>query len=279
MSSGVLSRPGVSIYYEIRGSGPPLFIVPAAHGTHLTHEELALRLSSQYTVIGFDRRGSLRSRFLSPPTKEQQQTLLKDTVDDIVALIQHLSPDQPVLIYSISLGCMHALELLCTHPDLVREIIVHDPCIPCLLPKQSYEQVSAAFQSTVSIYKAHGPAAASETFVPVVTSDEDRALLRDSPTHKKLLALSILCFNFLFEYELPVLLGYQVPFPVLKAYREKITLIRGELSSTPLTTEPITTLGAELGLPVKIVAGGHLPSATHPEAFTEELLRILGEAL
>ncbi|GKZ89063.1 hypothetical protein AnigIFM59636_010778 [Aspergillus niger] len=242
MSSGVLCRPGVAIYYEIRGSGPPLLIIPAAHGTHLTHEDLALRLSSQYTVIGFDRRGSLRSRFLSPPTEQQQRNLLKDTVDDIVALIQHLSPDQPVLIYSISLGCMHALELLTSYPDL-------------------------------------GSAAASEAFVPVVTSDEDRALLRFSPAHKKLLALSILCFNFLFEHELPILLEYRISHPALKAYRDKITLIRGELSTTPLTTEPITTLGGELGLPVKMVAGGHLPSATHPEAFTQDLLSILGEAM
>ncbi|GKZ66257.1 hypothetical protein AnigIFM50267_011105 [Aspergillus niger] len=279
MSSGVLCRPGVAIYYEIRGSGPPLLIIPAAHGTHLTHEDLALRLSSQYTVIGFDRRGSLRSRFLSPPTEQQQRNLLKDTVDDIVALIQHLSPDQPVLIYSISLGCMHALELLTSYPDLVRQIIVHDPCIPCLLPKPSFEQVSAAFQSTVSLYKSQGPAAASEAFVPVVTSDEDRALLRFSPAHKKLLALSILCFNFLFEHELPILLEYRISYPALKAYRDKITLIRGELSTTPLTTEPITTLGGELGLPVKMVAGGHLPSATHPEAFTQDLLSILGEAV
>jgi acetyltransferase/esterase len=57
----ILEAPGARLYYEVRGGGPLLVLVPGAKGEADTYQHLAKELSGRYRVVTYDRRGFSRS--------------------------------------------------------------------------------------------------------------------------------------------------------------------------------------------------------------------------
>jgi pimeloyl-ACP methyl ester carboxylesterase len=49
---------GVNLYYELRGSGPPLVLLHGLQGDRTTFGELPAALAAHFTVLSFDQRGS-----------------------------------------------------------------------------------------------------------------------------------------------------------------------------------------------------------------------------
>ncbi|XHG07135.1 hypothetical protein AWENTII_010294 [Aspergillus wentii] len=69
VTPGIITRNGVDIYYEVRGKGPFLILIPGAYGMSIPYEKEAECLAAEFTVITFDRRGFLRSSKPAPSTK------------------------------------------------------------------------------------------------------------------------------------------------------------------------------------------------------------------
>src|SRR5262249_57719503 len=58
----VLGVPGALLYYETRGSGTLMVMVPGANGEATAFEGVAEHLAEHYTVVTYDPRGLSRSR-------------------------------------------------------------------------------------------------------------------------------------------------------------------------------------------------------------------------
>lgn len=61
MMTSQLETTDVSLYYTVRGSGPMLLILQGGAGNADGSEALANELSSDFTVVTYDRRGLSRS--------------------------------------------------------------------------------------------------------------------------------------------------------------------------------------------------------------------------
>lgn len=126
----VLDVPGAELYYELRGTGPLLVLVPGAAGSVEPYARLAARLARSYTVAAYDRRGFSRSRLLGDQDRTRR---LETDADDVRALIEHVG-NGPAAVFGNSSGAIVALEVLIRHPSAVRVVVAHEPPVMLALP-------------------------------------------------------------------------------------------------------------------------------------------------
>jgi pimeloyl-ACP methyl ester carboxylesterase len=122
MSTGQLQVNSARLYYEVRGTGPPLLLIPGGtvDSSHFT--AVADLLAAQFRTVTYDRRGNGNS----PRPPSWHATSLAEQADDAAGLIQALGL-APCTVWGGSLGGVILLELLIRRPGLVRAALVHEP--------------------------------------------------------------------------------------------------------------------------------------------------------
>lgn len=276
--NGVLPLEDVSIYYEFQGTGPLIFLISAAYGTCEPYSYLARTLSRHFTVVTFDRRGYFRSAKIDPNAKWSGKTLLADNANDTAALIKKFT-EEPAFVFASSCGCMTAMELLRLYPSLVRKLVLHEPPPSRLLSEANYEEWRPIFRKVVEINRESGSMAAMQKFLPNVTSDREREVIRRTPEYSKLLSLSLITHGFFFDYELGAVIDYEAPLQIMDQYRDKIALLSSVDSTLPTIKEPIRALADKLRLPLNQTEGGHMAYLSHHKDFGRVLMQALGPVL
>ena len=77
MSSSVATKvetlkvPGAHLYYEVRGSGPVLLLMPGGPADATGFRRIADELAAHHTVVTYDPRGLSRSKLESPLDEER----------------------------------------------------------------------------------------------------------------------------------------------------------------------------------------------------------------
>jgi pimeloyl-ACP methyl ester carboxylesterase len=122
---GTLKVPGATVYYEVRGSGPLLVMIPGGPADAGVMADLARKLADRYTVVAYDPRGNARSTVHGAP-KDQQIDIHGD---DAMRLIEALS-DEPAYVFGTSGGGLIGLNLSGRYPGRVRALVAHEP--PCV---------------------------------------------------------------------------------------------------------------------------------------------------
>jgi pimeloyl-ACP methyl ester carboxylesterase len=111
---------GTILYAEVRGSGPAVLLIHAGGEDAEQWRPVAKRLTD-FTVVTYDRRGTLRSgRDAWPGAGSAQHA------DDAAGLLGALGVDD-VLVFGASSGGIPALQLALRHPDLIRRALVYEP--------------------------------------------------------------------------------------------------------------------------------------------------------
>jgi proline iminopeptidase len=111
---------GVSIYYEIRGTGPDTVLF--VHGTPSTMYMLARdfgALERDFTLVFFDQRGGGRSQLVLAPDSLRWE----DHVADMEALRRHLGIGRAHL-FALSWGAVLAVRYAELHPDRVDRMVL-----------------------------------------------------------------------------------------------------------------------------------------------------------
>ncbi|MFC5501083.1 alpha/beta fold hydrolase [Lysinimonas soli] len=135
MTDRILTRPGADIAYSISGSGP---VVVSAHGlTSSRSNEDLLGLSpeplaAQHTVVRYDARGHGRSTGKLSADDYRWSRL----ADDLLALIDEVSPDAPVDAIGASMGCGTVLHAVLRDPERFRRLVL-------VIPPTAWETRSA----------------------------------------------------------------------------------------------------------------------------------------
>ena len=130
IQTNILDVPGARLYYEVRGSGPLMLMVPGATGSAYSFQKVAEHLAAHYTVVTYDRRGFSQSQLNGPQDYAHR---LETDADDIRRLIEHLSKE-PAIVFGSSSGGIIVLEVLIRHPSVVRTLVPHEPAAVRLLP-------------------------------------------------------------------------------------------------------------------------------------------------
>ncbi len=113
----VTSEDGTKIAYEKTGKGPTVILVGGALASRLDHVKLAERLSENYTVYNFDRRGRGDSGDTKPYAVRRE-------IEDIEALIDQAGGS--AFVYGISSGACLALEAGSTLGGKIKKIAVYE---------------------------------------------------------------------------------------------------------------------------------------------------------
>ena len=149
---------GAELYYEVRGTGPPVLLIMGATGDGGHFDAFADLLADEFTVISYDRRGNGRS----PVPAGWQTTSPEEQADDAAALLDALGTG-PAAVFGTSSGGNFALCLLVRHPGWVRGAILHEPGLYALV--DDFDAVRAPVRALVQeAMEAGGPPAAVERF-------------------------------------------------------------------------------------------------------------------
>ncbi len=106
-----------SIHYETAGSGQPIVFIHAGIADSRQWNNEFLRFSESFNVIRYDMRGFGRSE----PVEGEFTHL-----DDLIALLEHLHVDEPVILVGCSMGGGTALDYVLKEPDKVKALVLVD---------------------------------------------------------------------------------------------------------------------------------------------------------
>jgi pimeloyl-ACP methyl ester carboxylesterase len=115
---GFIKVRGGDLYYEEKGSGPSLLLIPPSGSTASTWGTFADQLAGLGRVIAYDRRGYDRSG------GEVVRSAAVHTADAEV-LVEALDA-APAMVVGTSAGATIALDLALRRPDLVRAVVAHE---------------------------------------------------------------------------------------------------------------------------------------------------------
>jgi pimeloyl-ACP methyl ester carboxylesterase len=119
---------GDEIYYEVRGKGLPLLMIPGGGGDGGAYSFVTDILSDEYKVITYDRRACARSTMSFPDHFDIAQQSR-----DAAAVI-HAAGEESAFIFGNSSGAVIALDMAATQPQAVRGVIAHEPPLARIHP-------------------------------------------------------------------------------------------------------------------------------------------------
>lgn len=143
VTTGCVSTEGDDLYYEVRGDGLPLLLIPGGGGNCGPFVAAAGILAADYKVITYDRRGNCHSTRHAPQNFDMAQQSR-----DAVAVLR-AAGEGSAHVFGNSSGAIIALDMLKTQPQAIRTAVVHEPPAIRVLPdSQKYLRFFAGLYHT-----------------------------------------------------------------------------------------------------------------------------------
>jgi pimeloyl-ACP methyl ester carboxylesterase len=116
-----INRDGVSIYYEVHGSGPPLLLTHGYSSTSAMWHGQIEALSKHHKLVLWDMRGHGQSDYPDDPAAYSEAL----TIADMAALLDEIGANNAI-IGGLSLGGYLSLAFYRAHPQRVRALLIID---------------------------------------------------------------------------------------------------------------------------------------------------------
>ena len=260
--SGLIDTGATKLYYEMRGSGPPLLLITGGIGDAGEWAAVVPALADGHTVIAYDRRGMSRS----PRPDGWTATNLAEQADDAAGLLRALEA-APALVVGHSAGASIACELVARHPELVRHAVLYEAPLLAVVPDG--EAVVAGFRAVLDRAMADGgPRRAMELFMRANASDEvvDQVLASLPPAELDRVLGNGVVF---FELELPVLAAFIPDRDRMRASGVPLTVAVGAENRDTWYGAAAAWLAEGTGADLVELPGGHGGLFTCPQALVE----------
>ncbi|MEU2253837.1 alpha/beta hydrolase [Nocardia xishanensis] len=272
MRSETLSVPGATLYYEVRGAGPLLLLIPGGGGDAGVFDDMADVLAQHFTVAALDPRGYSRSTLDDGKPAAQHVAVQSD---DAYRLLVHLS-DGPALVCGTSSGAIVGLDLLARHPDRVRSLVAHEPPCFAVLPDAAVH--SAMVDEIYTLFQQEGAAAAGARFLAGIGP----AAMKPAPEVSRLSPRAAemwirLAANgpLMIEHELREFTAYVPDYAALARVRDRLVLAVGQQTRGCLPYRPAVEIASRIGLEVVEFPGAHNGIRTDADEFARQLIQIL----
>ncbi|MFG2015995.1 alpha/beta fold hydrolase [Actinomadura geliboluensis] len=272
--AGHLPVQDATLYYEVRGTGPVLLISQSGEGDAGRSTDLVDRLTADYTVITYDRRGLSRST----PDDPGRGVTLAEHADDVHHLLAALT-DEPAAMLGCSLGAVIGLHLAVRHPGQVGTLIAHEPVAPRLLPAAERAHHEAELACIQRLYRRDGLGPALRTIAEVLGIDPAAPGAEPGLTPQPMTPRRIANFGFFIEHDFTAVVDDSLPVAELAGTPTRIIPAAGR--TTPRTVfdyRCAEELAALLGTGIAELPGGHNGNTTHPRAYAARLRDILRNA-
>ena len=271
MLTSQLETSEVNLYYTVRGSGPMLLILQGGAGNADGSEALANELSSDFTVVTYDRRGLSRS---TPIRAERYENATH--ADDAARLIGALSAE-PAFAFGSSLGALIGVELVARHPAVVRLLIAHEPGLYALLEGAERNEDLRGHKEALETFQREGmPAAMKLMFARSGTemNDPEAEIPAPSmlPADPKAMEQHFANLRHFLTCDVPAVTRYQPEVDAVTAARSKIIPAIGSASSPSALPYRCTVAlaGVLHRTPVEF-PGGHTAYMLRPKAVAHRI--------
>ncbi|MFI1171943.1 alpha/beta fold hydrolase [Streptomyces melanogenes] len=272
-----LRVPGATLYYERRGCGPVLLMIPGGGGDAASFDLVGADLADRFTVVAVDPRGKSRSA----AGERGRDQRVEVHADDMHRLLAEVSPTEPAFVFGSSSGAIIALDLLARHPERLRLVVAHEPPVLGLLPDA--DRWRAAFAGVVEAFGRDGleaamaalGAAAGQEGTDEPDDERDGAAPADTERFRRMRENMP---QFL-ERELRQFSGHMPDVDALAAHSGRLVPACGRASRGLLLARPAAVLAERFAAPLVEFPGGHVGLSTHPVRFAEVLRRTLAGAM
>jgi pimeloyl-ACP methyl ester carboxylesterase len=267
IKSDTLRVPGASLYYEVRGSGPLLLMIAGGGGGGSGDwNGFVNHLTDAYTVVTYDRRGSLRSALDNP----DEEIPLEIHSDDAHRLLAALT-SEAAYVFGSSAGALVGLDLVARHPEQVHTLVAHEPPAHYLLPDTEQSQ-----DDPLETYRREGGLAALRKFMAQGgMSHENREPGVEFPQVSK---EGVANADALFKYTFLAVRRYRLDFAALSAASTRIVLAGGSTGHESAAYRCTIAVAEHMGTNVVEFPSNHMGYMTHPGAFAEQLRNIFATA-
>lgn len=253
----MLRVPGGSLYYEVRGHGPTLLMIPGGGGDAGFFTGVAERLAGRFRVVTYDRRGNSRSVVDEPAGYS-----IATQVDDAVRLLENLGSG-PAHVFGSSLGGVVGLDLAARYPELVETLVVHEPPVLAVLPDP--EPARRRFREVRAAYDTGGVVAA----VAKMSAHTDPSEIVDGdPVVSARLAANV---GFFVAQEMLPTVAYEPDLAALKASGTPVVVGVGEPRTDTLSHDIGKALAVALDTEPVEFPSYHQGFFTAPEPFAARL--------
>jgi pimeloyl-ACP methyl ester carboxylesterase len=262
-----LDVPGARLYYESRGRGPLMVMVPGANGSADAFRIVAEHLTAHYTVVIYDRRGFSRSQLDAPQDYDRR---LETDADDVRRLIAHVS-EAPATVFGASSGAIVALQVLAHHPSVIGTLIPLEP--PAVKQLPDGQKWLDFFFGLYELYRQSGMEPALQKFREQAFAESDRrTIARAMDLNNEQVRANA---SYWFEHELRQYPAVNLDFDALKAHADRIVLVAGRQSRGCPAYEVNVELAKKLDREVIELPGGHLGFVSQPADFARALVQAL----
>ena len=258
--------PGATIYYDDRGSGTPVVMIPGGPTDAGSFANLAGALATRYRTIAYDPRGNSRSVF-DGETVEQDMAV---HADDAARLIDAIGGG-PAFVLGSSGGAQIGLALAARHPDRVRLLVAHEPPCVALLPDR--DAIFRAFDDIYDLYRGDGIVPAMDAFAKLAGFDRSPPPAGLPPEVMATFARIVGNLEYFLAHGIKPISQYRPDIGGLRGSRVVVGV--GRDTSGQLASRSARALAAALGVDPVVFPGDHTGFGPHAAAFADVLDRVL----
>jgi pimeloyl-ACP methyl ester carboxylesterase len=260
--------PGARLHYEVRGDGPPLFVIGSPMSS-ADFAPLADALAGDHTVVTYDPRGHGNSTI----DDADEESTAESRADDIAAILDDLGAESAD-VFGSSGGAVTGLAMVVRHPGRVHTLVAHEPPLLELLPDATQQRADT--EEIIDTFHAEGMGAAWYKFM--VTAGFDMSMPNDGapaegpsePTEQDLREAA----RF-FDHELRPTTQYLPDIDALKNSPSRVVIAIGVDSGRLLTYGTSVALCNLLGSTPVEFPGDHGGFIGAPMEFADTLQQLL----
>lgn len=268
-----LEVPGASLYYEVRGSGPVLVLMPGGPADATTFRKIEDRLAREYTVVTYDPRDLSRSQVHEPTDNDR---MVEIYADDVHRLLNEVSPSRKALVFASSGGAAIVMDLIAKHPQQLEMVIAHECPSPDCQPDP--EPVREAMADVCATCASEGLFPAMQKFMQLIgIQGGPPPASAGEPTPEELEQQALMQKNFAYffgEYIRNVA-RYRPDFAAVKASGVRVVPAVGAESAGQLAHNGGLGMARILGTEAVVFPGDHGGFDGAAPEFGEKLLEAL----
>jgi pimeloyl-ACP methyl ester carboxylesterase len=270
--ANTLKVPGADVYYEVRGSGPVLLLMPGGPADATTFRKMENDLARDYTVVTYDPRGLSHSEMTEPLDDAR---MVQVFADDAHRLLAKVAGDRKSCVFASSGGATIALELAVRHPEQLEVVIVHEPPSPALMEDPA--STLAGMEDVTETCNTVGLFPAMQKFMDLIGIHEGPPPQEGEPTSEQLEAQAMMQGNmqFFFGRYIRNLARYEPDIDALEACSCRIVPAVGDASEGQLAHNGALGLARRLGVEPAIFPGGHGGFDERPVEFAARIREVL----
>ena len=272
VKTATFSVPGACLYYEVRGSGPVLLMMPGGPADASAFRNIAGHLASNYTVVTYDPRGLSHSNLEAPLDGKR---IVQIFADDVHRLLAHMTREK-AFVFASSGGATIGLELAACHSGQIDTIVPHEPPSPTLVPDTA--RIRVGMHEVVDTYKSGDFGGAFQKFSALIEmhGEAPPPPPQGEPTPEAAEAMAMMQKNmtlFFGDY-MEAIADYEPDIEAMRKASCRIIPGVGEDSEGELAHKGGLGLAKQLGTRAAVFPGAHSGFDSHPAAFAVRLREV-----